>query len=89
MRPELMMCRTESVLVPYKFFSYSPDSMNFPAARSVSKAGRLTKWYSRPFRSCILEFLVVSEQWKRIDQFDLLQQKKSNFVLIGTIKNTQ
>lgn len=72
MRPELMTCRAESVLVPYKFFSYSPDSMNFPAARSVSKAARLTKLYSRPFRSCILEFLVVSEPW-RTDQFDLLQ----------------
>lgn len=65
MRPELMTCRTESVLVPYRFFSYSPDSMNFPADKSASKAGRLTKWYSRPFRSCILEFLVVSVMTKQ------------------------
>lgn len=66
MRPELTTCRTESVLVPYKFFSYSPNSMNFPDAMSDSKAFRLTKWYSRPFRSCILEFLVVSEQQKNV-----------------------
>lgn len=58
------MCRTESVLVPYKFFSNSPNSMNFPLAKSDSKAARLTKWYSRPFRSCILKFLVVSEPQK-------------------------
>lgn len=61
MRPVLTTCRTESVLVPYRFFPYSPDSMNFPAAKSVSKPGRLTKWYSRPFCSCILGLLVVSK----------------------------
>lgn len=60
MRPELMTSRTESVLVPYKFFSNSPNSMNFPLAKSFSKAVRLTKWYSYPFRSCILAVLVVS-----------------------------
>lgn len=65
MRPELMTCRTESVLVPYKFFSNSPNSTNFPAAMSDSKALRLTKWYSRPFRSCIRRFLVVSVPSKR------------------------
>lgn len=64
MRPELTTCRTESVLVPYKFFSNSPNSMNFPLAKSDSKAARLTKWYSRPFRSWILKFLVVSEPQK-------------------------
>lgn len=67
MRPELMTCRTESVLVPYKFFSYSPDSMNFPVAKSASNAERVTKWYSRPFRSCILGLLVVSEPLRRTD----------------------
>lgn len=64
MRPELMMCRTDSMLVPYKFFSYSPNSMNFPLAKSVSKAVRLTKLYWCPFRSFILGFLVVSEPGK-------------------------
>lgn len=42
--PVLMSWRTESVLVPYKFFSNSPDSMNFPAVASMSKAWRETKW---------------------------------------------
>lgn len=65
MRPELMTCRIESVLVPYKFFPNSPDSMNFPAPKSVSKPGRLTKWYSRPFCSCILGLLVVSKFKKK------------------------
>lgn len=83
MRPELMTCRTESVLVPYKFFPYSPDSMNFPAAKSVSKAGRLTKWYSRPFRSCILGFLVVSEPWKRINQFDWNHEFVDEYLILS------
>lgn len=60
MRPELTASRTESVLVPYRFFSNSPNSMNFPLAKSFSKAVRLTKWYSYPFRSCIFAVLVVS-----------------------------
>lgn len=43
--------------------------MNFPEPRSVSKTARLTKWYSHPFRSCVLGFLVVSvsktRQWRK------------------------
>lgn len=76
MRPALMMCRTESVLVPYRFFSYSPDSINFPPAKSVSKEDRLTKWYSHPFRSCILGLLVVSVSWKRQETFIFALLKK-------------
>lgn len=46
--------------MPYKFFSNSPNSINFPLAKSFSNALRLTKWYSYPFRSCSLAALVVS-----------------------------
>lgn len=58
--PELTTCLTESVFVPYRFCSNSPDSMNFPAARSDSKRCRDTKLYSLPLTSCARGFRVVS-----------------------------
>lgn len=39
--PVLMTCLTESVLVPYRFFSNSPDSMSFPGSKkNRSEASR-------------------------------------------------
>lgn len=60
--PELTTCLTESVFVPYRFCSNSPDSMNFPAASSDSKLCRDTKLYSLPLSSCVRGFRVVSVQ---------------------------
>lgn len=34
--PVLMTCLTESVLVPYRFFSNSPDSISFPGNNNTS-----------------------------------------------------
>ncbi len=58
--PELIIRLTESVFVPYKFCSNSPDSRNFPAARSDSKLCRETKLYSLPLTSCARGVRVVS-----------------------------
>lgn len=35
--PVLMTCLTESVLVPYRFFSNSPDSISFPEEKKTTR----------------------------------------------------
>lgn len=56
--PVLMTCLTESVLVPYRFFSNSPDSISFPGSKNnISEASRnhFSNFYTGKWRAASVQ----------------------------------
>ena len=62
--PVLMTCLTESELVPYKFFSNSPDSISLPGIQEVIEMViRYELFYKNIFLLFILLYLNTGDRY--------------------------